>query len=169
MRPLWMPSRRRSIPRTSAYETVDEIIREIQAAYKRRTRGSAQSGCRAIEPPCSPACSRAPKAGSRSASTSPRSLPSSVSTARARHHLRQVRDMYQNDGYSILLGACDTFRAAANEQIKSWPTNSRSTSYPASTEPTQLPSPSMPTMPPKAAGATLSSSTPQAASIPKII
>ena len=28
--------------------------------------------------------------------------------------------MYQNDGYSILLGACDTVRAAANEQIKSW-------------------------------------------------
>ena len=28
--------------------------------------------------------------------------------------------MYQKDGYSMLLGACDTFRAAANEQIKHW-------------------------------------------------
>ena len=28
--------------------------------------------------------------------------------------------LYQNAGYSLLLGACDTFRAAANEQIKHW-------------------------------------------------
>ena len=28
--------------------------------------------------------------------------------------------LYQNEGYSLLLGACDTFRAAANEQIKHW-------------------------------------------------
>jgi fused signal recognition particle receptor len=28
--------------------------------------------------------------------------------------------LYQNEGYSLLIGACDTFRAAANEQIKYW-------------------------------------------------
>ena len=28
--------------------------------------------------------------------------------------------LYQNEGYSLLIGACDTFRAAANEQIKHW-------------------------------------------------
>ena len=28
--------------------------------------------------------------------------------------------LYQEDGRSVLLGACDTFRAAANEQIKHW-------------------------------------------------
>lgn len=28
--------------------------------------------------------------------------------------------LYQNEGHSLLLGACDTFRAAANEQIKHW-------------------------------------------------
>jgi len=28
--------------------------------------------------------------------------------------------LYQQEGYKVLLGACDTFRAAANEQIKAW-------------------------------------------------
>ncbi len=28
--------------------------------------------------------------------------------------------LYQNEGYGVLLGACDTFRAAANEQIRTW-------------------------------------------------
>ena len=28
--------------------------------------------------------------------------------------------LYQNEGHSLLIGACDTFRAAANEQIKYW-------------------------------------------------
>lgn len=28
--------------------------------------------------------------------------------------------LYRNEGYRLLLGACDTFRAAANEQIRHW-------------------------------------------------
>ena len=28
--------------------------------------------------------------------------------------------LFKEDGYSVLLAACDTFRVAANEQIKSW-------------------------------------------------
>jgi fused signal recognition particle receptor len=32
----------------------------------------------------------------------------------------KLAHLYQSNGYSMLLGACDTFRAAANEQIKHW-------------------------------------------------
>jgi fused signal recognition particle receptor len=32
----------------------------------------------------------------------------------------KLGNLYKNDGRSVLLAACDTFRAAANEQIKSW-------------------------------------------------
>ena len=32
----------------------------------------------------------------------------------------KLAHQYQSNGYSILLAACDTFRAAANEQIKHW-------------------------------------------------
>ena len=32
----------------------------------------------------------------------------------------KLGSLYQKEGYSLLLGACDTFRAAANEQIKHW-------------------------------------------------
>lgn len=32
----------------------------------------------------------------------------------------KLSHLYQSEGYSPLLGACDTFRAAANEQIKHW-------------------------------------------------
>ena len=31
--------------------------------------------------------------------------------------------LYQNSGYGVLLGACDTFRAAAGEQIRAWADN----------------------------------------------
>ncbi|OIO60267.1 MAG: signal recognition particle-docking protein FtsY [Verrucomicrobia bacterium CG_4_10_14_3_um_filter_43_23] len=31
--------------------------------------------------------------------------------------------LFKNKGYGVLLGACDTFRAAANEQIKTWSEN----------------------------------------------
>jgi len=32
----------------------------------------------------------------------------------------KLGNLYQQDGKSVLVGACDTFRAAANEQIKAW-------------------------------------------------
>jgi fused signal recognition particle receptor len=101
-------------------ETVEEIIDEIQAAYKadKEIRGED-----------------AAKIG---ATVLTRVLEGSEGTVNVGQHKPEVicligvngsgkttttaklGHLYQNEGYSLLIGACDTFRAAANEQIKHW-------------------------------------------------
>jgi fused signal recognition particle receptor len=101
-------------------ETVEEIIDEIQAAYKAdkaiRGEDAAKIGAtvltRVLE-------------GAEGTITVGQHKPEVIAligingsgktttTAKLGH-------LYQNDGYSLLIGACDTFRAAANEQIKHW-------------------------------------------------
>ena len=101
-------------------ETVEEIIEEIQAAYKadKEIRGddAARIGAtvltRVLE-------------GAEGSVTVGQHKPEvialiGVNGSGKTTTTAKLGHLYQNDGYSLLIGACDTFRAAANEQIKHW-------------------------------------------------
>ena len=101
-------------------ETVEEIIEEIQAAYKadKEMRGhdAAKIGAtvltRVLE-------------GAEGSVTVGQHKPEvialiGVNGSGKTTTTAKLGHLYQNDGYSMLIGACDTFRAAANEQIKHW-------------------------------------------------
>ncbi len=100
--------------------TVEEIIEEIQAAYKadKQLRGqdAAKIGAtvltRVLE-------------GSEGCVTVGQHQPEvicliGVNGSGKTTTTAKLGHLYQNEGYSLLIGACDTFRAAANEQIKHW-------------------------------------------------
>ena len=101
-------------------ETVEEIIDEIKAAYKadKEIRGedAAKIGATVLARVLEGAEGRV-DVGQHNpeviALIGVNGAGKTTTSAKLGH-------MYQNDGYSILLGACDTFRAAANEQIKHW-------------------------------------------------
>ena len=101
-------------------ETVEEIIEEIQAAYKAdkeiRGQDAAKIGAtvltRVLE-------------GSEGIVTVGQHKPEvicliGVNGSGKTTTTAKLGHLYQNEGYSLLIGACDTFRAAANEQIKHW-------------------------------------------------
>jgi fused signal recognition particle receptor len=101
-------------------ETVEEIIEEIQAAYKAdkemRGQDAARIGAtvltRVLE-------------GAEGSVTVGQHKPEvialiGVNGSGKTTTTAKLGHLYQNDGYSLLIGACDTFRAAANEQIKHW-------------------------------------------------
>ena len=101
-------------------ETVEEIIEEIQAAYKAdkeiRGQDAAKIGAtvltRVLE-------------GSEGIVTVGQHKPEvicliGVNGSGKTTTTAKLGHLYQNAGYSLLIGACDTFRAAANEQIKHW-------------------------------------------------
>ena len=101
-------------------ETVEEIIEEIQVAYKadKEMRGhdAAKIGAtvltRVLE-------------GSEGTVTVGQHKPEvicliGVNGSGKTTTTAKLGHLYQNEGYSLLIGACDTFRAAANEQIKHW-------------------------------------------------
>lgn len=101
-------------------ETVEEIIEEIQAAYKadKEIRGedAAKIGAtvltRVLE-------------GSEGTVTVGQHKPEvicliGVNGSGKTTTTAKLGHLYQNEGYGLLIGACDTFRAAANEQIKHW-------------------------------------------------
>ena len=101
-------------------ETVEEIIEEIQAAYKAdkeiRGQDAAKIGAtvltRVLE-------------GSEGTVTVGQHKPEvicliGVNGSGKTTTTAKLGHLYQNEGYSLLIGACDTFRAAANEQIKHW-------------------------------------------------
>ena len=103
-------------------ETVDEIIDEIQAAYKAdkniRGQDAARIGATVLARVLEGAEGRVEVGAHQPeviALIGVNGAGKTTTSAKLGH-------MYQNDGYSILLGACDTFRAAANEQIKAGPT-----------------------------------------------
>ena len=101
-------------------ETVEEIIKEIQAAYKAdkeiRGQDAAKIGAtvlaRVLE-------------GAEGIVTVGQHKPEvicliGVNGSGKTTTTAKLGHLYQNEGYSLLIGACDTFRAAANEQIKHW-------------------------------------------------
>ena len=101
-------------------ETVEEIIDEIKAAYKadKEIRGedAAKIGATVLARVLEGAEGRVNVGEHKPeviALIGVNGAGKTTTSAKLGH-------MYQNDGYSILLGACDTFRAAANEQIKHW-------------------------------------------------
>ncbi|NQY33131.1 MAG: signal recognition particle-docking protein FtsY [Coraliomargarita sp.] len=101
-------------------ETVEEIIDEIKAAYKAdkeiRGQDAARIGATVLARVLEGAEGRVDVGKHKPeviALIGVNGAGKTTTSAKLGH-------MYQSDGYSILLGACDTFRAAANEQIKSW-------------------------------------------------
>ena len=101
-------------------ETVEEIIDEIQAAYKadKEIRGedAAKIGATVLARVLEGAEGRVEVGQHKPEVIALIGVNGAGKTTTS----AKLGYMYQNDGYSILLGACDTFRAAANEQIKSW-------------------------------------------------
>ncbi|MDG1242425.1 MAG: signal recognition particle-docking protein FtsY [Opitutae bacterium] len=101
-------------------ETVEEIIEEIQAAYKadKEIRGedAAKIGATVLTRVLD---------GSEGVVTVGEHKPEvicliGVNGSGKTTTTAKLGHLYQNEGYSLLIGACDTFRAAANEQIKHW-------------------------------------------------
>ena len=101
-------------------ETVEEIIEEIQVAYKAdkeiRSQEAAEIGAtvltRVLE-------------GAEGTVVVGQNKPEvicliGVNGSGKTTTTAKLGYLYQNEGYSLLIGACDTFRAAANEQIKHW-------------------------------------------------
>jgi fused signal recognition particle receptor len=101
-------------------ETVEEIIEEIQAAYKAdksiRGEDAAKIGAMVLTRVLEGAEGRV-EVGQHKPEVicliGVNGSGKTTTTAKLGH-------LYQNDGHSLLIGACDTFRAAANEQIKHW-------------------------------------------------
>jgi fused signal recognition particle receptor len=102
------------------HETVEEIIKEIKAAYKAdksmRGEDAARIGVTVLERVLEGAEGQV-KVGAHQPEViclvGVNGSGKTTTSAKLAH-------LYQNEGYSMLLGACDTFRAAANEQIKHW-------------------------------------------------
>lgn len=102
------------------HETVAEIIEEIQCAYKaeKEMRGedAAKIGATVLARVLEGAEGRIAVGTHKPEVICLVGVNGSGKTTTS----AKLAHLYQNDGYSILLGACDTFRAAANEQIKHW-------------------------------------------------
>lgn len=101
-------------------ETVDEIIEEIQAAYKAdksmRGEDAARIGAKVLTKVLEGAEGRV-NVGQHQPEVI---CLVGVNGAGKTTTSAKLAHLYQNEGYKVLLGACDTFRAAANEQIKHW-------------------------------------------------
>lgn len=101
-------------------ETVDEIITEIQSAYKTdksiRSETIAHIGASVLTRVLEGAEGRV-DIGQNTPEVicliGVNGSGKTTTTAKLAH-------LYQKEGYKPLIGACDTFRAAANEQIKHW-------------------------------------------------
>ncbi len=101
-------------------EAVEEIIKNIQAAYKAdeniRAEEAARIGAQVLTRVLESAEGRIKVGQHKPEVITLIGVNGSGKTTTA----AKLGHLYQSDGYSIMLGACDTFRAAANEQIKHW-------------------------------------------------
>lgn len=101
-------------------ETVEDIINEIQAAYKAdpqiRGEAAAKIGAAVLTRVLKGAEGRIEIGSHRPEVICLIGINGSGKTTTT----AKLGHLYQNEGYSLLIGACDTFRAAANEQIKHW-------------------------------------------------
>ena len=101
-------------------ETTEEIMDEIQSAFKsdRKLRGldAAEMGAKVL---------RAVLEGSEAQFENEPPVPEvilllGVNGSGKTTTTAKLGHLFKSEGRSVLLAACDTFRAAANEQIKSW-------------------------------------------------
>lgn len=101
-------------------ETVEEIIEEIQTAYKAdksmQGEDAAKIGARVLQEVLEGAEGRVEVGQHNPEVICLVGVNGSGKTTTS----AKLANLYQEDGYKVLLGACDTFRAAANEQIKHW-------------------------------------------------
>jgi fused signal recognition particle receptor len=101
-------------------ETTEEIIEEIQASFKadKELRGldAAEIGANVLR--------RVLEGAEGQYSEDPPNpevvMLLGVNGSGKTTTTAKLGNLYKNDGRSVLLAACDTFRAAANEQIKAW-------------------------------------------------
>ena len=102
------------------HETVEDIIGEIKAAYKTdksmRGEDAAKIGATVLTRVLEGAEGRVEIGKNYPEVISLIGVNGAGKTTTS----AKLSYLYQNEGYKVLLGACDTFRAAANEQIKSW-------------------------------------------------
>ncbi len=102
------------------HQTVEEIIKEIQAAYKAdksmRGEDAAKIGATVLTRVLEGAEGRVEIGNNNPEVISLIGVNGAGKTTTS----AKLSYLYQNEGYKVLLGACDTFRAAANEQIKAW-------------------------------------------------
>ena len=102
------------------HETVEDIISEIKAAYKadKSMRGddAARIGATVLTRVLEGAEGRVEIGKNNPEVISLIGVNGAGKTTTS----AKLSYLYQKEGYKVLLGACDTFRAAANEQIKAW-------------------------------------------------
>ncbi|MDP4880300.1 MAG: signal recognition particle-docking protein FtsY [Opitutales bacterium] len=102
------------------HETVEEIIDEIKVAYKSdktmRGEDAAKIGATVLARVLEGAEGRVEIGANHPEVICLVGVNGAGKTTTS----AKLSYLYQNDGYKVLLGACDTFRAAANEQIKAW-------------------------------------------------
>ncbi len=101
-------------------ETAEEVIEAIRSEYRRnrnlRGRDAADIGARALERVLDGAEGKFAIVGEKPATVALVGINGSGKTTTA----AKLAWMHKKAGYSVLVGACDTFRAAANEQLKVW-------------------------------------------------
>ncbi|NBB80741.1 MAG: signal recognition particle-docking protein FtsY [Verrucomicrobia bacterium] len=102
------------------HDTVEEIIEEIKAAYKAdksmRGQDAAKIGTQVLARVLEGAEGKVEVGQHKPEVICLVGVNGSGKTTTS----AKLSHLYQTQGYSSLLGACDTFRAAANEQIKHW-------------------------------------------------
>jgi fused signal recognition particle receptor len=102
------------------HETVEEILNEIQQAYKEdksmRGEDAARIGARVLTRVLEGAEGRVEIGTHQPEVICLVGVNGSGKTTTS----AKLAHLFEQDGRRVLLGACDTFRAAANEQIKHW-------------------------------------------------
>lgn len=102
------------------HETATEIIEEIQEAHRRdkelRGQQAAAIGASVLKRALEGAETELKLDHARPEVIVLLGVNGSGKTTTA----AKLAHLFREDGHSVILGACDTFRAAANEQIKTW-------------------------------------------------